>query len=375
MTRIGENAGKARINEMTGRERWLKSFHFEPVDRPVNIEFGYWEETLPIWQKSGLPEEVDTHEKGHRYFGLDFHAGAPTPNGLIPHFEHKVIAEGDGYRDVQQGDGSVIREHAGITTSTIPEHLSYPVSDRDSWNEFKKRLDPDDPARFPDAEKLKERFAERDYPLGVGAGSLFGWVRDWMGFENACMVPHLDPVLFEEMMERICDVICAVLERMLPVLQFDYAAMWEDMCFNAGPMMNPEHFDRFCVPRYRRISELCHKHGVDIIYTDCDGNIDALVPYWLKAGINGMFPLEMAGGSDPVKYRKEYGHDVLLFGGVNKRELAKGREAIDAELERLRPVVEDGGFAPHCDHRCPPDVSLENYIYYMERKVEVFGMA
>ena len=375
MTRIGENAGRARKNEMTDRERWLRSFHFEPVDRPFNMEFGYWEETLPLWQESGLPAEVKTHDDGHRYFGLDRWGSTGANLGLIPHFEHEVLAEGDGYRDVQQGDGSVIREHLHIRTSTIPEHLSYPIKDRSTWEDFRKRLDPGTPERYPDPGKLKERFADRDWPLGVGAGSLFGWIRDWMGFEEACMLPHLDPVLFEEMVEHLCVLICTGLERVLPALQFDYAAMWEDMCFRQGPMMNPEHFDRFLVPRYARITELLRKHGVDIVYLDCDGNIDALVPYWLKAGVNGMFPLEVACGSDPVKYRNEYGHDVLLFGGVNKRELVKDRKAIDAELERLRPVVEDGAFAPHVDHRCPPDVPLDNYVYYLERKVEVFGMA
>jgi uroporphyrinogen decarboxylase len=176
------------------------------------------------------------------------------------------------------------------------------------------------------------------------------------------------------MVEHLCALFCTVLERWLPVLEFDYVSMWEDMCFRQGPMMNPEHFERFLVPRYRRITDVCRKHGVDIIYLDCDGNIDVLVPLWLAAGVNGMFPLEVACGSDPVKYRREYGHDVLLLGGVNKRELSRDRAAIDAELERLRPTVEDGGFAPHIDHRCPPDIPLANYIYYLQRKVEVFGM-
>ena len=374
MGQPGRNAGKATRNRMTGRERWRRSFHFQPVDRPFNIEFGYWVETLVVWHKQGLPAEITTNEAAHEYFGLDRTEGAPSPVGLIPDFEHKLLREDGDYCDYQTSEGQIIRVHKEDHGS-IPSFLRFPIQDRADWVEFKKRLDPASPERFPNPADLKARFDGHDYPLSISAGSLFGWIRNWMGFENACMLPHLDPVWFEEMVEHLCDLTCTVLERHLPHVECDSVQMWEDMAYKQGPMMNPEHFERFMVPRYRRITDICHKHGIDIIYLDCDGNIDVLVPLWLKAGVNVMFPLEVACGSDPVKYRKLYGKDVLLLDGVNKRELARDHAAIDAELERLRPVVEEGGFVPHVDHRCPPDVSFENYLYYLERKVKVFGMA
>ena len=371
----GRNAGKPTINKMTGRERWLNTFHFKPVDRPVQMEFGYWDETFTEWHKQGWPESIKSHDAGHAYFGLDLRWDLNTPNGLEPWFEKKLIRETAEYRDWQNGDGQVWRARADKQHDTIPQFLSYPIRDRATWNEFKKRLDPNSPGRFPNVAELRAKHEKRDYPISIGAGSLFGRIRDWMGFEEACMLPHLDPVLFEEMVEHVCNLYCAVLERFLPVLQFDCASMWEDMAFKQGPMVSPEHFKKFLSPRYRRITDLLHKHGVDIVYLDCDGNIDDLVPLWLEAGVNVMYPLEVAHGSDAVKFRKLYGRDVLLMGGVNKRELAKDHASIDAELERLRPVVEEGGFVAHVDHRCPPDVSLANYIYYMQQKVKVFGMS
>jgi len=35
-------------------------------------------------------------------------------------------------------------------------------------------------------------------------------------------------------------------------------------------------------------------------------------------------------------------------------------------------VVEEGGFIPHVDHRCPADVTLQNYKFYQRIKREVF---
>jgi len=54
--------------------------------------------------------------------------------------------------------------------------------------------------------------------------------------------------------------------------------------------------------------------------------------------------------------------------------LFAGKEAIDKEIKRITPLVEQGGFIPHVDHRCPPDVTYENYLYYLKRKREAFGI-
>ncbi len=51
----------------------------------------------------------------------------------------------------------------------------------------------------------------------------------------------------------------------------------------------------------------------------------------------------------------------------------QGKSAIDKEIERLAPVVEQGGFIPLVDHGVPEDISYENYLYYLERRKEITG--
>jgi len=38
------------------------------------------------------------------------------------------------------------------------------------------------------------------------------------------------------------------------------------------------------------------------------------------------------------------------------------------------PYVKRGGYIPFVDHRCPPDVTPENYLYYLDLKEKLFGM-
>jgi len=80
-----------------------------------------------------------------------------------------------------------------------------------------------------------------------------------------------------------------------------------------------------------------------------------------------MFPVEKIH-TDPFRLRDEYGDRVLLIGGVDKFALARGKEAIDREVDALGPLIDRGGYIPTVDHRVPADVSFENYLYYLESK-------
>jgi uroporphyrinogen decarboxylase len=62
-----------------------------------------------------------------------------------------------------------------------------------------------------------------------------------------------------------------------------------------------------------------------------------------------------------------------MRGGFDKHILARGPDAIRAEVRRLTPLVEEGGFIPHCDHRVPADVPMANYIFYVEEAKQVWG--
>jgi uroporphyrinogen decarboxylase len=55
-----------------------------------------------------------------------------------------------------------------------------------------------------------------------------------------------------------------------------------------------------------------------------------------------------------------------MWGGVDKRPLARGRKDIDEEIARRKPLIDDGGYVPMLDHSAPPDIPYENYCYYME---------
>lgn len=358
---------------MNQRERWQRTFHYQNVDRYPNYEFGYWAQLYAEWHEQGLPADIKTERAADNYFGLDHRMTLSPRLGLIPPFESKTLRVVDGRRVYQDNQGVICEVHES-GDATIPHFLEYPIKDRDSWLRFKERLNPDSPEReIKNIDEIAERARNSDVPVGINIGSLFGKPRDWTGFEQIALLAYDAPDVIDDMVETQCQLIIRGITPLLERIQFDYAGGWEDFCFNNGPILSPAMLRQFLLPRYKRIAALLRQHGVDVIWTDCDGNINQVVDIWLEAGYNCMFPIEVRSGSDPVGLRRRYGKQILLLGGYDKTALLRGREDILAELKRLAPIVEEGGFVPHVDHRVPAGVPLENYLYYHKEKRAILG--
>jgi len=356
--------------------------HYRPRDRAPLCDFNYWSETIDAWHELGLPTRIVHRYDGAggtlEYFGLEQFDGGPHANtDLVPPFEHKVIEDRGDHELVQQGDGVVVlrKKHMG----SIPMHHSHLLIDRSSWRKhYKPRLNPDNAERYPkdwSAAVARWTDSNRSDVVSLSGGSLYGRLRDWMGLENISMVVYDDPAWFEEMVETLADCIIGTLQRVLSTGgQFDGCGMWEDMCYASGPLLSPAHFKQFLVPHYRRITDLLHRHGVDVVWLDCDGKIDSLAPLWLEAGVNCMFPVEVGSWQqDPVDLRKRFGKSLLMLGGFDKRILMRTTDEIEREVERLAPLVEEGGYIGFCDHRVPPDVPYENYLHYLRTVRRIWG--
>jgi uroporphyrinogen decarboxylase len=352
--------------------------HYQTIDKGIHWEFGYLGETIDRWHEEGLPKEITVGEgpgSVEAYFGVEPVVHLPVMVHLHPPFEGEIeVLEKKETSEVwKYPDGTILEQKVkGVTT--IPHYIKFPIANREDWKRFKERLDPAHPDRHKaDWKKLGEELRHSHVPVGVNIGSYLGWPRDWIGFENIALMVYDDRELVEEIVRTIADLVFNQLEEALSEVQVDFAAGWEDICFRSGPLISPQMFSEIVIPNLRRVTTLLRQHGCDVIWTDCDGDIRKLVPLWLEAGLNCMFPLEVHPGSDPVLLRKEYGKQILLRGGLAKYEFSKGRKEILAELKRVEKTFEEGGFIPHGDHRIPQDVPYDNYRYYVREKLSMMG--
>ena len=354
---------------MNDRERFLATMNYQERDRCPWGEMGFWPETLERWHEEGWPRDVYMNE----FFGFDrLREGIPVSIGFVPGFEVEVLEESEKYRVVRRGDGVVAKEFKGELSFHMPQWLRFPLETREDWEkEIKPRLNPESPTRYPEYWEEKVRcWQQRDYPLTMRMGSVYGFLRNWMGVERISVMLYDDPEWIQEMMDYVVDFYCACGKRALEEADLDYVLLWEDMAYKTGPLISPEMFRRFMLEPYKRLTSFIRDRGVDLIFVDSDGDSGSLIPLFLEGGVNGFYPMERVAGMDAVELRKEYGRELRLMGGIDKRAMATGPEAIDAELANVAPLLAEGGFLPWCDHHVPPDVSLENYQYYVRRMKE-----
>jgi len=355
-----------------------------------------WVDTPQTWAKQGAPEELKNADSFSRYFQFDhlqaldgiicgnyradlkergvaaFYVTPP----VVPVFEVKVIREDERHRVETTYGGATVLVSKEFPWR-MPKYLDYPVKDRATWNEYKKRLDPDTPQRWPaDWNAYVEKANAEDAPTMLFLSGFFGMLREWMGLENLLYAFYDDPSLVEEMMDQVLYLDMAVARRAVTHLRIDLVRFWEDMAYKSGPLISPEMFKKFMIPRYKQIADLLLSSGIDILFVESDGNINELIPIWLKeCGINMHNPLEVAAGMDAVSLRKKYGSDLILCGNIDKRVFAKGKEAIrDEVMSKVPFLLEAGGYFPCIDHAIPPDISFESFHYFVNLLREIAGI-
>ena len=359
---------------MNKKERFLRVFQFKDVDRVPDYEFGYWTETIQRWHGEGLPLERDSNRDAELFFkleGWECIEHLPIRADFWPYLPGRILKETDDSMLAEDGMGGIYEQKKWV--STVPHYIRYPIKNREDWEGLRSYFDPDTPGRFPlNWEETAESYKDRDYPLGMSIGSLYGWLRNWMGVQNISLAFYKDPDWIAEMMDTLTDLWLKVIPKALKNVRIDFSSWWEDMCYSRGPLISVKFFEEFMVPRYRKVTSLLAEYGVDVNILDCDGRITELVPGWLDSGINCMFPIEVAH-TNVYDLRERFGKKVLLVGAVNKLSLMREKDDIDRELQRLDPLLRQGGYIPTVDHRVPPEVSFQNYLYYLKRKRQWIG--
>jgi uroporphyrinogen decarboxylase len=376
---------------MNPRERYLETLLFGRPDR-IPLEPGYGREsTRRAWHAQGLPAEIDDGSRiaevayrlngGVREWpqaGEDF----PVNSRMIPEFEEAVLERGARTQIVRDWKGNVCEisnEYSPVYLRNAIDFVTRrwikcPVQSRADWDDMKWRYDPHDPARYPaDAAARGVRLKERTWPLSINISGPFWQLREWLGFENLCLLFKDDPAFVKEMIAFWDNFVCELLEHTLSVVDLDEVHLAEDMAYKSFSMISPAMTRDFLLPVYQHWGEIIRAHGVPLYGMDSDGYIGQLVPIWMEAGINVCDPIEVAAGNDMVTFREQFGRRMAFKGGVDKRLIAQGGRALEDELRRLQPVIDSGGYIPSCDHGVPADVSWPNFVQYVGLLVRATG--
>lgn len=197
----------------------------------------------------------------------------------------------------------------------------------------------------------------------------FWFPRELFGIENHLYSFYDHPSLYHQICEQLLEWQINRIDELNRYASFELMTIAEDMSYNNGPMLSRNLFNEFIAPYYKKLIPHIQKYGTRV-FVDTDGDVTQMIPWLLDCGVDGVFPLERQAGVD-VSYLREQFPALLMIGGFDKMCILKGQETIREEINRLRPVVEKGGYIPAMDHQTPPGTKLDDYRTYIKCLKEI----
>ena len=119
----------------------------------------------------------------------------------------------------------------------------------------------------------------------------------------------------------------------------DGFALCADYCFNNGPFLPPDWFDRFVTPYLARLVRGYRAQGHYVI-KHTDGNIMPILDQLLEGEPHALHSLDPQGGVDIAEVKRLVGDRVCLIGNVNCGLLDSGTE--DECIESVRYSLTHG---------------------------------
>lgn len=357
---------------MNNRERYLKTMRYESVDHPPMLLPGVpWATTIKRWEQEGLPAGCDLNE----YFNVEpLTIKLTGVNTLLcPAPEEKILEVSDDFIIKIDSHGVKVRNFKD--QSSMAEHLEYPIKGPEDLAWIKEHLAWNTPGRIQDNWlENANRIRETGAMVFSNGGTYFAFFNEHMGTDTLLYTYFDHPDFIHQVNDLLCGLCEKTLNLVLPQFKLDGIGYHEDMAYKNGSMISPDMFREFMTPYYKRVTRISDVFGVDFHMMDSDGDIRELIPLWLECGINAFAPLEAAAGMDVVALRKEYGTQISMEGGFDKRIMASTKANIKNEFKRLIPVIDGGGYILTCDHGVPHDISFENYSYLVDLLKTHYGI-
>jgi hypothetical protein len=352
-----------------------KTLRHEEADRVPVSDF-FWGAFIRRWRDElGLAAGTDIY----RYYDLDWRVTLPNMDPRIRSFE--ILKQNGEEVLVRTGFGAVIRkrfDHA------MPAFVSFDTSTLEAL-EALEFDDPWDERRFfspgdnqiagvgdgfernspPWIESVRQVHA--DFPVfgSVCEGHEMLW--RIIGSENTMMWIAEAPERLGRQIERICRFSLELTKAQIKAAggMLDGMVIWGDVAYKKGMLFSPVFWRKWFKPGVKAIVDVCHEHGLPVIYHGC-GNSIRIFEDFIEAGVDAYNPLEAKAGMDVVELRRQFGRRIAFCGNMDVLLWAAGSdEEVRASALRKLNAAKGGGYIFQSDHSVPDNISPQRYEFVL----------
>jgi uroporphyrinogen decarboxylase len=354
-------------------ERMNKTLRHQEADR-VPISDFFWGSFLERWRRElGLPEGADIY----RHYDLDWTCTVPNMDPHIRPFD--VLEETGDHIIVRTGFEAVVRKQYA---DPMPSFLRFETDTPEKMAAFRFD-DPADDRRFRSSGDnqiagVGDGFARNSPPWIETVRSVhsdfpvYGSVCEaqemlWriIGSEAVMLWIGLYPEEVGAFVRRLGEFAVGLAKAQIDAAggMLDGMVIWGDVAYRKDLFFSPDYWRRYFKPVVKAIVDVCHAHGLPVIYHGC-GNVSRIFGDFIETGIDAYNPLEAKAGLDVVDLRRRYGHALGFCGNMDVLTWAEGsREDIKRMVLTKLNAAKGGGYIVQSDHSVPANVSAANYEY------------
>jgi uroporphyrinogen decarboxylase len=362
-------------------KKWRDFYSLKPDAPLLQREFGFY--SLEEWKAQGMPQDVP-HAS---LFGFDEPGFYPLQGlgwceaAFSPPFKEEVIEDRGDHEVVRDFAGRHVLCFKGRRSGFMPHYHEHPVKNMETWQrDCLWRLDPETSGRWTgtfrqELDEAKRKEAEGFIIVQRVIGG-YMYLRSLIGPEDLLYAFYDQPDLIHACMAAWLKLADRVVAAHQKEVTLDEIFFGEDICYNNGALISPDMMREFLLPYYQQIIANTRSRQLDKtrhlhVQIDTDGWVVPVIDIYRDAiGMDVMSPFEVASGCDVVEIGRQF-PNLVMSGGIDKRVLAEGKDAIDRMVDRILPVMQKrGGFMPTCDHGVPAEVKYEDYLHYRKRVLE-----
>ncbi len=227
-------------------------------------------------------------------------------------------------------------------------------------------------------EGIKKLYTDTEYSIVLSVGcNMFETGTFLRGMAQFMMDMYTDKQRTKKLLDRLVERNLVKLEKVISGVgaYVDLLQFGDDLGGQDGPFMSPEIYQEVFQPRHKKMWDFVHQNSNCKVFLHSCGSIYKLLPGLIDAGLDVLNPIQtMAKDMEPEKLKKEFGRDIIFWGGgCNTRDiLANGTpDQVKEDVKKRVSVLADGGgMVFNQIHNILADVPSENIIAMFEQAYE-----
>ncbi len=221
-----------------------------------------------------------------------------------------------------------------------------------------------EPDAFDFADTLKVfRTAGERYRLGGMWSPFYHVVGDMFGMENYFIKMYTDPEVVKAVTAHVVDYYLAGTERFFKEAgdEVDGFFFGNDFGTQRDIMVSPECFEEFVFPYFKKLTELGHACGKQVMLHSC-GAIVKVIPSLIELGVDALHPLQACATNMNAESLQQFKGQLAFCGGIDTQHLlVHGTpEEIKADVHRVRRLLGPDLIVSPSHEALLPNVPPEN---------------